>query len=79
MPGLFAQCIGRLSIRRHAQALPGTLDPLLEKPLLGLIELFLPRFGFSQEAQGTVILLVFQVIQPIPHQIAGPAVDGNRR
>jgi hypothetical protein len=71
------QRVRRLRVRRCAQAVLGALDALLEHKLLGIGELLRSRFGLTEELEGAVVLLVVEVIQPVPEEVSGSARGGH--
>jgi hypothetical protein len=73
----FTQGVRGLRIRRCAQAVLGALDALLERKLLGISELLRSRFGLTEELEGAVVLLVAEVVQPVPQEVSRSARGGH--
>jgi hypothetical protein len=72
-----AQGVRRLCVRCHPEAALGALNALLERELLGGGELLLSCLGLAEELEGSLILLIVEVIQPVAQQIARSARGGS--
>jgi hypothetical protein len=69
----FTERVRDFRIRGLAQAALGTLDTLFKGESFRIIKLLLIRLGFAEKLEGSVILLIVKVVEPVTEQVAHTA------
>ncbi len=73
----FADGVRGFRVGCFAQAALGALNALLEREFFRFVELFLTSLRITKKLEGSLILLVIQVIEPVAQQMSGASARGH--
>jgi hypothetical protein len=71
-PCLFTDSVGDVGVGCFTKTALRTLDALFEGSFLGVVQFLFASFRVTKKLERTLVLLVVEIIQTIPQQVASP-------